>query len=93
MKTKILADFQICVSVPLAAIKFIMWEAVGYNYIESSRPEVFCNKVVLRNLAKSTGRHLCQSLFFNIVADAKPATLLKKRVWHRCFPVNFAKFL
>ena len=24
---------------------------------------------------------------------ARPATLLKKRLWHRCFPVNFAKFL
>ena len=23
----------------------------------------------------------------------RPATLLKKRFWHRCFPVNFAKFL
>ena len=23
----------------------------------------------------------------------KPATLLNKRLWHRCFPVNFAKFL
>ena len=23
----------------------------------------------------------------------QPATLLKKRLWHRCFPVNFAKFL
>ena len=22
-----------------------------------------------------------------------PATLLKKRLWHRCFPVNFEKFL
>ena len=22
-----------------------------------------------------------------------PATLLKKRIWHRCFPVNFVKFL
>ena len=22
----------------------------------------------------------------------RPATLLKKRLWHRCFPVNFAKF-
>ena len=28
---------------------------------------------------------MCQSLFFN-------ATLLKKRFWHRCFPVNFSKF-
>ena len=23
----------------------------------------------------------------------RPATLLKKRLWHRCFSVNFAKFL
>ena len=23
----------------------------------------------------------------------RPATLLKKRLWHRCFHVNFAKFL
>ena len=23
----------------------------------------------------------------------KPATLLKKRLWHRCFAVNFVKFL
>ena len=23
----------------------------------------------------------------------RPATLLKNRPWHRCFPVNFAKFL
>ena len=27
------------------------------------------------------------------VADLRPATFLKKRLWHRCFPVNFAEFL
>ena len=58
---------------------------MGTRTIRISRPEVFCKKGVLRNLAKSTGKHLCQSLFF--------ATLLKKRPWHRCLPVNFAKFL
>ena len=67
------------------------------NYIttnsRSSRPEVFCKKGVLRNIAKFTGKHLCQSLFFNKVAGLRPATLLKKRLWHRCFPVNFAIFL
>ena len=54
---------------------------------------MFCRKDVLRNFVKFTGKHLCQSLFFNIVAGLRPATLLKKRHWHRCFPVNFAKFL
>ena len=59
----------------------------------SSRPEVFCKNGVLRNFAKFTGKHLCQSLFFNKVAGLRPTTLLKKRLWHRCFPVNFTKFL
>ena len=59
----------------------------------SSRLEVFCKKGVLRNLAKFTGKHLCQRLFFNKVAGLRLATLLKNSLWHRCFPVNFAKFL
>ena len=35
------------------------------------------------NFEKFTGKHLCQ----------RPATLLKKKLWYRCFPVNFAIFL
>ena len=45
----------------------------------SSRPEVICKKCVLRNFTKFK------------VAGLSPATLLRKRLWHRCFPVNFAK--
>ena len=30
---------------------------------------------------------------FNKVAGLRPATLLKKKLWHRRFPVNFVKFL
>ena len=58
----------------------------------SSRPEVFYKKSVLRNFAKFTEKHLCQSLFFNTVW-VRRSTLFKKRLWHSCFPVNFAKFL
>ena len=56
----------------------------------SSRPEVFCKKGVLRNFARFTGKHLCKSFFYSI---NWPATLLKKKLWHRCFPVNLAKFV
>ena len=56
-------------------------------------PEVFYEKCVLRNFAKFIRKHLCQSLFFNKAAGPKPAILFKKRLWHRYFPVNFAKFL
>ena len=34
-----------------------------------------------------------ETLFLNKIAGPSPATLLKKRPWHRCFPMNFAKFL
>ena len=49
----------------------------------------------IRNFAKFTWKYLCQSLFL-IKLQAlglRPATLLKKRHWRKCFPVNFAKFL
>ena len=51
-------------------------------------PEVFCLKSVLKNFTKLTRK---QNLFLNEVLG--PATLLKKRLWHRCLPVNFAKTL
>ena len=52
--------------------------------VEIQPPEVFHKKGVLKNFAKFTRRHLCQM---------RPATLLNKRLWHSCFPMNFAKFL
>ena len=61
--------------------------------LQKHPPVVFYKKSALRNLAQFTGKHLCQSLFFNKVAGLSPATLLKKNLCHRCFPVNFAKIL
>ena len=63
------------------------------QYTRSSHQRCFVKKDVLRNFAIFTGKHLCQSLFFNKVTGLRPATLFKKLLWHRCFPVNFAKFL
>ena len=65
----------------------------SFKTLRSSRQEVFCEEGILRNFTTFTGKHLCQSLFLNKVAGLRPATLLKKRLWHRCFPVNFVKFL
>ena len=47
-------------------------------------------KDVLRNFAKFTGKHLCQGLF---MSGPKDCNFIKKRLWHWCFPLNFAKFL
>ena len=62
------------------------------NSFRSSHQRCSVKKGVLRNFEKSTGKHLCQSLFL-VKLHARSATLLKKRLWHRCFHVNFAKFL
>ena len=58
------------------------------RYTGSSRSEIFREKSGLKNFSKFTGKHLCQSLSFN-----KTEILSKKRLGHRCFPVNFEKFL
>ena len=37
---------------------------------------------------------LYEKVFLEISRSClRPATLLKKRLWHKCFPVNFVKFL
>ena len=55
----------------------------------SSRPEVFCKKGVVKNFAKLTGKHLCQSRFFNKVAGLNPATLLKRETLEQVFSCEF----
>ena len=62
------------------------------TFFRSSHRRCSIKKDVLENFAKFKGKHLCQSPFFNKVAG-RPATLFKKGHWHRCLPVNFAKFL
>ena len=64
-----------------------------HAFVRSSRPDVLCKKGILRNFGKFIEKHMCQKLFFNKVAGLRPATLLKKSLCHRCFSVNFAKFL
>ena len=80
--------------------KFSLFYQSNLVGIRISCPEVFCKKGVLSNFEKFTGKRLCQSLlfnkvslFFNKVAGHRPETLLKKRLWQRWFPENFAKFL
>ena len=62
-------------------------------FYRSSHQSCSMKKGALVNFTKFTGKHLCQGLFFNKLAGMKAATLLKKKLRHRCFPANFAKFL
>ena len=59
----------------LASIKQV--EQVEHSTTPSGKqsPEVFCKEGVLRNFAKFTGKHLCQSFFFNKVLIFKKESL------------------
>ena len=91
----LLKIFSATVSMSMSHNKVIFTENewTHLTQIRSICPGLFCKKSVLRNFAKFTGKHLCLNLFLNKVVGLKPATLLKKRLWRKCFPVNFTKFL
>ena len=56
--------------------------------IRSSRSQMLFEIDLFKNFTTFTGKHLCWSLFL-----IKLQVLLKKRLQHRCFPVNIPKFL
>ena len=79
------------VSIPLLCL--IQLNLVKWIKFEKQPPEVFCEKGVSKDFAKFSRKHLCQSLFLNKAAGLSPATLLRKRLERRYFPVNSAKYL
>ena len=44
-------------------------------------------------ISQNSQENTCVGVSFDKVADLRPATLLKKKLQHSCFPVNFVKFL
>ena len=55
----------------------------------SNRPEVSCKKGVLKNFAKFTWKHLCQSLVFNKVSEA--CNFIKKKALAQVFSYEFCE--
>ena len=63
-----------------------MFRTVAYR-LRSSRQEVFCGKMFLE-ISQNSQESASARVSFAIAT-----TLLKKRLWYRCFTVNFVKFL
>ena len=53
--------------------------------VQKQPPDVFCKKRCSQKFRKFTGKHLCQSLFFNKVAGLGPVTLTKKETLAQVF--------
>ena len=66
---------------------FSLWLTLSViNDVKKNLPELLYKKCVLKNVENLQGSTCAIGLF-------NKATLLKKWLWHRCFPVNFAEFL
>ena len=95
---KSIFKFSLFKNSPIDSIVIIKFEwchiyLYRFKRIEPVIRRCSVKKVFLDISQKFIGKRLCQSLFFNKVAGLKPTALLVKSLWHRCFPVNFAKFL
>ena len=62
------------------------------SVIRPSHQRCSCEKKVFLKISQNSKKNTCASLLFNKVANLRTATLLKRRLWQKCFPVNFAKF-
>ena len=67
----------------------MMMRNINFEYTVEIKTQTMFLKT-LQNLQENT---CVRDSFFNKVVDLRIATLLKKRLWHRYFPVNFAKYL
>ena len=63
------------------------------NIVRSSRLQIIFKISVLKTFANFTLKHLWWSFFLIKLQFRRLAILFKKKLLHRCFPVNIAKFL
>ena len=62
--------------------------------VQKQPPEAFCKKMCSWKFHKIHRKTPVPETFFDKRdSGLRPATLLKKRLWYRCFPMNFVKFL
>ena len=70
--------------------------SIIYHQIKNSKrhnEQVFNKTAVLKNFAIFTEKQLCWNLFLNKNAGLQSWNFIKRRLQHRFFPVNIAKFL
>ena len=65
---------------------------INGNICRSSRPNLLCKKVFLK-ISQNSQENTCTRASFLISCRRQPAASLKKRLWHRSFPVDFVEFI
>ena len=86
--------------------KFFYWQywyfswAIWQERVVMEYPEAVAQRCSVKNVFLGISQNSQENIFARVsfliklqASDFRPATLLKKRLWSRCFPMNFAKFL
>ena len=82
-------DLHICRAVALW-LSLMHSLRIAFKFPEAVARRCSVEKAFLE-ISQNSQENTCAGACFSIKLQA--LTLLKKRLWHRCFPVNFAKFL
>ena len=69
----------------------LLYSTIGNIIDRGSHWRRSARQGVLRNFAKLTGKHLCQSLLFNKVAGLKACNFIKKETLSQVFSCEFCK--
>ena len=64
-----------------------------FFFCQKQPPETFYEKGCSQKFHKIHRKTPVPKSLFNKIGGLRPAILLKKRLWHKCFPVNFSNFL
>ena len=64
----------------------------SFQLCQKQPPEVFYKKRYFKNFGMFTGKNLCWCLFLIKLQALKACNFIKKRLQHKCFSVNIAKF-
>ena len=89
--SSLLLIFFIDTIISLVSSTQIACDVMCVQCVQKQPPEVFFRKDVLKNFAYFTGKQLRWSLF-NKVAGPQACNFIKKRIQHRCVPVELENF-
>ena len=76
----------------LVLVTLLLLLKVSFEQPDAAVRRCFSKSMFLKISQYLKKKHLCWSLFFNKVVELA-CNFIKKRLRHRCVPVNIAKFL
>ena len=85
--------FPVSYWIMICRVKLVInLDKMPLSYVYKQPPEVFCKKRCSQKFLQKSQENTCARVSFLMRLQASACNFIKND-WHRCFPVNFAKFL